>query len=106
MLTHQADIEQREVRHAFINHLKRRRDVARSANGLDAKSRNRVLKIESDDRIILHDQHVTRQAVGSGWFHDHASATIATLIRTARCRSLAKRLDGFPERNSPYFSCL
>src|SRR6202035_3295628 len=68
----QADIEQHKIRRAIGDHVERFGDVSRGPYPLHPKTRNRVLEIERDNRIILDNQHVVgqrRQRSGGGGVH-------------------------------------
>ena len=73
----QPDIEQRKIRGAVGNQSSALRHICRGAHRLHPETKNRVLEVERDDRIILDNQHVVGQAsVGRGGFHDLAGQEV------------------------------
>ena len=54
----QPDIEQGKIRCAIGDHFKRLGHAGRAPHRVHPETKNRVLEVERDDRVILNDQHV------------------------------------------------
>jgi hypothetical protein len=64
LLPDQSDIEQRKIRGAIGDHLKRTADVSRGSDRLHPETKNCFLEVERDDQVILDNQHIVGHAIG------------------------------------------